>query len=389
MLESTKTKVRRRASIVLLTPEPVNAVVSDVNIICDQDQHLRVTGLSLPSLILVSALVVVTFCFVFPINKSSSITSIPQHIILGSAHQPVTQTTQTTKTFSKKCEGLLQPKFIAIRGERHSATNLFRLVTNKNGVFQQSCMRHNDLERCDTYLGWKHGYLDPSRDIMDENVITAVMVRDAFSWIVSMFYEPYNMILSEKSVDFGTFLTSNYNAACEVNIDYIKDCSLPMEQARNLLVLRTEKYHNWISFLSNTVNKTKSNQWSIVRQEDLVGLLNQEQTTRAFFNDHCIPSRSSKFRVVGKFVSNSLQPNNVPQKDILHRFTIDEIQFVLDNLDLEYERDVLGYDYQYVLDHIDQRSKGEALYDGPPVLSDRALSHRLKNIKDNTNDSSR
>ena len=159
----------------------------------------------------------------------------------------------------ERCDGVVEPKFIAIRGERHSATNLFRQVTNKNGKFQQPCIHHNDLERCDEYLGWKHGYLDPKRDIMDVNVVTAVLVRDVFSWLVSMFYEPYNMIMHENTDNFGTFLKSTYDALCEHNIDYIKDsCTFPMEQAINLMELRTKKYRSWIEFLGSPVNETKS-----------------------------------------------------------------------------------------------------------------------------------
>jgi hypothetical protein len=287
------------------------------------------------------------------------------------------------KALPEKCQGVTQPKFIAIRGERHSATNLFRQVTNRNGKFQQSCIHHNDLEKCDEYLGWKHGYLDPRKDIVDENVILAVMVRDVFSWLVSMFYDPYNMVMLENTDQFGSFLKSSYNAICEQDIDYIKDsCTFPMEEASNLLELRTNKYRNWIDFLASPVNETSGHRWSIIRQEDLVGLKNQERTARTFFDDHCIPSRF-KFKVVGKFVTNSLQPNNIAQHDILARFTIEELQFVLENIDLEYEKETLGYDYDYVTDHIKQRSKGVNSYLGPPTLSDKALLQRLQLIQDN------
>ena len=285
-----------------------------------------------------------------------------------------------------KCAGVPLPKFIAIRGERHSATNLFRQITNRNGKFQQSCTRHNDLRRCDQYLGWKHGYLDSKLDVIEEDVITAVMVRDAFSWIVSMFYEPYNMIMNENTDNFGIFLKSPYNATCEHNIAYIKDnCLYPMEQADNLLEMRTKKYKNWIDFLSSPVNETKSYQWSIIRQEDLVGLHNQEQTTKTFFQHHCIQSRSSKFKIVGKFVTKSLQSNNVAHRDILNWFTIEELRYVLDNLDLKYEKDTLGYDYGYVVEHINKRTQGDVShqYQGPPKLNDETLPKRMKHIEDN------
>ena len=323
---------------------------------------------------------VVTLFLAYSITEAQAGVLASRHVLSGK------KTTSNLYSMPNKCEGALMPKFIAIRGERHSATNLFRQITNRNGKFQQSCIHHNDLQRCDEYLGWKHGYLDSKQDVMEEDVVTAVMVRDAFSWLVSMFYEPYNMIMKENTDNFGIFLKSQYNAACEHNIAYIKDsCLFPMEQADNLLKLRTKKYKNWIDFLSSPVNETKSYQWSIIRQEDLVGLQNQEQTTKAFFRHHCIQRRSSKFKVVGKFVTNSLQPNNVAQQDILSRFTIEELRYVLDNLDLEYEKETLGYDYKYVIEHIDERSRGEAShqYQGPPKLSNKALPQRLERIQDN------
>ncbi len=93
------------------------------------------------------------------------------------------------------CANLPPVKLVAIRGERHSATNLFRDVTNKNGRFQQSCQRSNsNIKICGEILGWKHGFLESGRDVVSDDIVVAVLVRDAFSWIVSMFNEPYNMV---------------------------------------------------------------------------------------------------------------------------------------------------------------------------------------------------
>ncbi|KAL7477145.1 hypothetical protein ACHAW6_002957 [Cyclotella cf. meneghiniana] len=367
-----KSKIRRRSSILThtfsrdqqLSPgdERTNDELEQDGVFSTFSTLVRTLGF------LVTSAAVCSFsdvASIAPLLKSSN---------LNSNHDAMSKPTGV-KDFPKA-------KFIAIRGERHSATNLFRQITNKNGKFQQPCMHHNDLERCDAYLGWKHGFLDPKRDVMDDGVIMAVMVRDAFSWIVSMFYEPYNMIMNEGTDNFGTFLQSKYDAICEPHA-YAGNCSFPMEQADNLIKLRTKKYRNWIDFLSPSGNETKKYRWSMIRQEDLVGLLNQEKTSQAFFREHFIRTRFSTFRVVGKIVTNSMQSNHLAGEEILRQYTTKELKFVLDNLDLDFERETLGYDYQYVKDHIDQRVKGATSYNGPPVLSQKMLQKRLEQINDN------
>jgi hypothetical protein len=296
-------------------------------------------------------------------------------------HQSHPVGTSTNKT-SMSCSHLPPANFIAIRGERHSATNLFRQITNRNGKFQHPCIHHNDLERCEEYLGWKHGFLRPN-DVIDNSMVVAVMVRDAFSWLVSMYYEPYNMILAEGTNEFENILQSTYSTASCEPVGYDKDCKFPMEEADNLMKLRTKKYRNWIDFLSPS-NETEipTHRWSIIRQEDLVGQKRQEETVSSFFDKHCIESLRSTFRSVGKIVTNSMQSNQVDQKDILQKFTVNQLQYVLDNLDLDFEKE-LGYDYSYVNDHIAQRIIGALTYTGPPQLNDKMLSKRMKLIEDN------
>jgi hypothetical protein len=371
-----KSKIRRRSSIQgsILTstcsPDQQQYPWDD-----ETNEELKQDGvLSTFSNLILALGFLFTSAVVYSFSDVSSFASVLRSYNLDSSHDAI-----STSTGAKDRP---EAKFIAIRGERHSATNLFRQITNKNGKFQQPCIHHNDLERCDVYLGWKHGFLDPKRDVMDDGVIMAVMVRDAFSWLVSMFYEPYNMIMNEGTDNFGTFLQSKYDATCEPQ-GYACNCSFPMEQADNLMKLRTQKYRNWIDFLSPPGNETRKYQWSMIRQEDLVGLLNQEQTSQAFFREHFIRTLFSTFRFVGKIVTNSMQSNHLAGEEILRQYTTKELKFVLDNLDLDFERETLGYDYQYVKDHIDQREKGAKSYTGPPVLSQRMLQKRLEHIDDN------
>lgn len=147
------------------------------------------------------------------------------------------------------------------------------------------------------------------------------------------------------------------------------------------------KYRNWIDFLSNptTSNSTESrniHRWSIVKQEDLV-YPEQEQTILSFFKQHCISASKPKFKPVHKIVTNSMQSNHAKKEEILQKFTAEELHFVLDNLDRDFESRVLGYNYKYVEEHIEKRSNGQLEYSGPPLLKGEVLEKRLKLIQDN------
>jgi len=293
----------------------------------------------------------------------------------------------TNETVSS-CSNLPPVKLIAIRGERHSATNLFRDATNRNGRFQQSCQRSNsNVKICGEILGWKHGFLESGRDVVSEDIVVAVLVRDVFSWLVSMFNEPYNMVMNEGTDEFGKFLQAKYVAnECE-SPDYYNGCTYPFEAADNLIQLRMNKYRNWIDFLSNptTSNSTESrhiHRWSIVKQEDLA-YPEQEQTILSFFKQHCISTLMPKFKPVHKIVTNSMQSNHAKKEEILRKFTVEELHFVLFNLDRDFESRALGYNYRYVEEHIEQRSNGQLEYSGPPLLKGEVLEKRLKLIEDN------
>ncbi|KAL7465069.1 hypothetical protein ACHAXS_007666, partial [Conticribra weissflogii] len=148
--------------------------------------------------------------------------------------------------------------------------------------------------------------------------------------------------------------------------------------------LRTKKYRNWVHFLSSSSssNSTYSrHRWSIVNSEELAS--DQEGTVKSFFKQHCIDTFKPEFEPVGKIVTNSKQSNHAEREEVLKEYTIDELRFVLDNIDRDFESRVLGYDYTYVEEHILKRSTGVLEYSGPPLLRDNILEKRLKLIQNN------
>mmetsp|Transcript_23733 Transcript_23733/g.49087 ORF Transcript_23733/g.49087 Transcript_23733/m.49087 type:complete len:120 (-) Transcript_23733:39-398(-) len=78
-----------------------------------------------------------------------------------------------------------------------------------------------------------------------------------------------------------------------------------------------------------------------------------------------------------------MQSNHAKKEEILRKFTVEELHFVLFNLDRDFESRALGYNYRYVEEHIEQRSNGQLEYSGPPLLKGEVLEKRLKLIQDN------
>jgi len=64
----------------------------------------------------------------------------------------------------------------------------------------------------------------------------------------------------------------------------------------------------------------------------------------------------------------------------LSHYTVDEIRFVLDTLDMEFEREVLHYTYDDVEEYIAERIAGRKPYAGAPTLTDPVLLERRKSL---------
>ena len=65
---------------------------------------------------------------------------------------------------------------------------------------------------------------------------------------------------------------------------------------------------------------------------------------------------------------------------ILSQYTVEEIRFVLSNIDRDFEREVLHYSYDDVDQYLDDRIAGRKTYGGPPTLDSFSFPRRLQLI---------
>lgn len=154
--------------------------------------------------------------------------------------------------------------------------------------------------------------------------------------------------------------------------------------------MRTVKYNEWLTEEPHpkwmvkrnpaNVKCTIEEKRSYVRYEDLVAhedapkaILNQ------FFDKMCIP-KNKEFKTHNDYASWNRQTTDIKNSyiqqnskkfavnrnlekdlkynwDTLEKYTIEEMQYVLSELDLEFEQEVLGYNYSYVTEYIEMRRK--------------------------------
>jgi hypothetical protein len=134
-------------------------------------------------------------------------------------------------------------RIISVRGERHSGTKLIRTLLNKNTPGFEDInhkLAHVNMTM-DTLYGWKHGFFQADF-IQQVNPIDIFLIvtRDPFSWVLSMFINPYNMIFHANASDFRSFLMGSYQSQnCEAP-HFLKKCAFPMEEAENIIQVRID-----------------------------------------------------------------------------------------------------------------------------------------------------
>jgi len=138
----------------------------------------------------------------------------------------------------------------------------------------------------------------------------------------------------------------------------------------------------------------KHNHFSLIQYEQLAN--NQSRVISQFFKDFHILNKSNTFQSLKNYIgydNEEVKPleQRAPQKlkdrynklytseqinftlntqreKYLSQYTVEDIEFVLDSLDLEFEERVLNYTYHDVYDYIKARKIGQKNYTGPPTL---------------------
>ena len=109
------------------------------------------------------------------------------------------------KNLSNKLIPIKKPIF-AIKGERGTGTRFFRKILNY--YFDNSFENiHSSKYDSDGYYGWKHGYIfeDELKKINEDQVIICIINKDIFSWLLSIFTNPYELKKEQTNSNFTLF----------------------------------------------------------------------------------------------------------------------------------------------------------------------------------------
>lgn len=179
-------------------------------------------------------------------------------------------------------------KFIKIYGERNSGSIYLEWLVRKN----------IDAELSDTYdLGWKHRIAPSSDELSDklkDEVIFLCLVKNPYSWLLSMHKRPY-LHESLKSLSFADFVRFSFG-------DY-----------RNPVTMWNAKNSSYFEM----GNYVKS--FAIVRYEDL--LLDSESTMNQIAEKFELKI-SGSFKNISRVITNS---HGIKKTKFHKEYYVDEI----------------------------------------------------------------
>ena len=186
-----------------------------------------------------------------------------------------------------------------------------------------------------------------------------------------MFEKPYDPVMLEKKragMNFSTFIRADYSNVCanatrrnESQCTYHQNGEI--ETAPNLIHLRSRKYKQWLS--DNPSPDTFSGSKQSIYQSRIhirlesVATSVDNATTRANqikyirdpLNECCIMIAGDSFREetshVHQHKKHKMASAQNERKILLRKYSIDDLQFVLSQLDMELEQRI-GYDYTYI-----------------------------------------
>mmetsp|Transcript_4642 Transcript_4642/g.6869 ORF Transcript_4642/g.6869 Transcript_4642/m.6869 type:complete len:359 (-) Transcript_4642:153-1229(-) len=271
-------------------------------------------------------------------------------------HRHHNKTVSFARKFEKQVKQCSRPrdmaptKEILIYGERHHGTNFARSVILENALPSITCER-------DQHHGWKHGPLVPPKANFKKNELLLVITRGVFSWLPKMHKETYCYNKGE-NLPFSDFIRSGYTCRPHEGKNLT-------ETAANIVRIRTRKYKNWLTRNPDYFNFDAKPKFctrvhlryeSIIEdgQENTIGkiLKGYGIDKKGYFKP--IKKRAGPRGAIGKEYNETDFKREAIE--VLSKYSLEDLQFVLENLDLEFETNVLNYNYDYVLEYIEQET---------------------------------
>ena len=247
-------------------------------------------------------------------------------------------------------------------GERHTGTNFVTDIIEKNLKETLSHVKVNE-----NIHQWKHGFLDGYNFRLKKNQALLVITRDVFTWLPKMYKESYchgssplaiNKYMSSiekgnKKMDkrkavnpFSSFIRHSYN--CESWKGFLD------RETRNLVALRTSKYKNWLN--SENPDYFEQEHFGCSRAHLTYESIVEDQAKSVGDVLARFKMKKDNFDTVDnyvKFGKSNRKFYEPSTESILNKYyTVDDIKFVLSEIDLDFEANILNRKYDYVFDYL-------------------------------------
>ncbi|KAH9261620.1 hypothetical protein BASA81_000276 [Batrachochytrium salamandrivorans] len=268
--------------------------------------------------------------------------------------------TNSTQVIDRAFGRFANKSVISIRGLFASGTGWLRTLLNRNcqelqylDVVNSTFESQLQLD-ADGLYGWKHTYWTPYEQTQFDNHprhFLVVLTRDAFTWAASAF--TMRAMLPRKTYIRNTF--TDYLAMSNVSdtypstlhlLHYYKNNHVPVALIGNhIFDIRRLLYGNWN--ITRSSSKVQMLQYEQVRNNTAGVIMNLFDQWDIRCSNLTVETFSkAAFRVKMKSVSNSTNLERVHPKTKVCRMLNPKLYArILSQLDLEFERKVLGYDY--------------------------------------------
>jgi len=193
-------------------------------------------------------------------------------------------------------------KLVAIKGERHSGTNLLRWILKKNcpkliwELQREDENGTNQTIDADGKYGWKHGLM---REDLAPDDFMVFVTRDVRTWINRMRMKTYEKRpRGGRRFPMHHFLRTKWYPEIE-----------PENQWENVIALRNSKYRNWLDFTNLHPEKS-----IIIRYEDINTEESATKIMETFVNKFNLPCDLTKVKMSDKLIKHGMEGWNECEK---------------------------------------------------------------------------
>jgi hypothetical protein len=217
---------------------------------------------------------------------------------------------------------------IKIYGERNSGTNFL------NSIFERNFVKtHNTDIRGNVIYYWKHDVPDNSIKKLDEKVVEIFIFRNLESWLVSMFYNSYELERKDTFIDFLTTPQKiiptnvlNFRHMQPINYD---------DEGKTIFEIRYYKYNKIMDYAKNNKNVVLVNLDYIQTKLNCYRFLNKLNRTYGINRPYFRVNVDKHTKTKQKIKNRSYDINAEDFKDIITAHKDNDIENHINKLTFE------------------------------------------------------